>query len=84
MIAAKSEARGAGIGRQLVEHVAADLASDGCRLLSVHTVGPSFEDASYAATRAFYRSVGFIPLEEHNGLDWDGPTLILVRALNDI
>lgn len=81
LIAVEPGSRGMGIGRKLVEHVVADLASDGCRVLSVHTVGPSFEDAAYAETRAFYRSAGFIPLEEHTGLDWGGPTLILVRPL---
>lgn len=50
-------------------------------MLSVHTVGPSFDDAPYEATRAFYRSVGFVPLEAHRDLDWAGPTLILVQPL---
>jgi GNAT superfamily N-acetyltransferase len=81
LIAVHPDARGTGVGRLLVERVASQLAVDGCTLLSVHTVGPSFENEPYAHTRAFYRSVGFVPLEEHDGLDWPGPTLILVRPL---
>ena len=81
LIAVDPMARGRGIGRALIDHVAADLRNDGCMLLSVHTVGPSFENEPYAHTRAFYRATGFHPLEEHNNLDWAGPSLILVRKL---
>lgn len=81
LIAVAPAERGVGIGRALVERLATDLRENACRLLSVHTVGPSFTHDGYAATREFYRSAGFLPLEEHDGLDWSGPTLILVRAL---
>lgn len=81
LIAVARDSRGQGVGRALIERAAKDLADDGGDLLSVHTVGPSCEDPAYEATRAFYRSVGFIPLEEHHGLDWSGPTLILVQPL---
>ena len=81
LIAVDPMARGRGIGRALIDHVAAELREDGCMLLSVHTVGPSFENEPYAHTRAFYRATGFHPLEEHINLDWAGPTLILVRKL---
>jgi ribosomal protein S18 acetylase RimI-like enzyme len=81
LIAVAPEARGRGIGRRLVTRITSDLAADGCRLLSVHTVGPSSDDKPYAGTREFYRALGFTPLEEHVGLDWPGPSLILVRTL---
>jgi GNAT superfamily N-acetyltransferase len=81
LIAVAPESRGRGVGRLLVERVAGDLAASGCALLSVHTVGPSFDHEPYAQTRRFYRRLGFLPLEEHRGLDWSGPTLILVRPL---
>ena len=81
LIAVAPESRGNGVGRALVERIASDSADNGCRMLSVHTVGPSFENAPYAATRAFYRQAGLFAVEEHHGLDWPGPTLILVRPL---
>ena len=81
LMAVHPDVRGTGIGRLLVERVVDDLSADGCKLLSVHTVGPSFENAPYAQTRAFYSRMGFLPLEEHENLEWPGPTLILVRAL---
>ncbi len=81
LLAVDPAVRRKGVGRALVDHVAAELAADDCSFLTVHTVGPSFEHVPYAETRAFYRCVGFTPLEEHDGLDWSGPTLILVRPL---
>ncbi|GAA2172356.1 hypothetical protein GCM10009846_09980 [Agrococcus versicolor] len=81
LIAVHAEQRGAGIGRALVDAAATWAASAGAAAFEVHTVGPSFEDDGYAATRAFYRSCGFLPVREVEGLDWDGPTLILERPL---
>jgi ribosomal protein S18 acetylase RimI-like enzyme len=81
LIAVHPESRGRGIGRQLVDLAASDLAADGCALFSVHTVGPSSDDVPYRQTRDFYKAIGFLPLEEHSNLDWPGPTLILVRDL---
>lgn len=81
LIAVAPDLRGCGIGRALVERIAADLTDDGCHLLSVHTVGPSFDSEPYADTRQFYNRTGFYPMEEHDGLDWHGPSLILVRVL---
>jgi GNAT superfamily N-acetyltransferase len=84
LIAVAPDVRGQGIGRLMIEQFAADLASDGCALLSVHTVGASFDSDAYATTRAFYEATGFFPLEEHDGLDWTGPSLILVRPLHRV
>lgn len=42
---------------------------------------PSFHDEPYAQTRTFHRRVGFTPLEEHDGIDWPGFSLILVGPL---
>ncbi|MEZ2371482.1 GNAT family N-acetyltransferase [Arthrobacter sp. RCC_34] len=81
LIAVSPEVRSQGAGRELVEHISRMLSEDGCLMLTVHTVGPSFPHEPYAQTRAFYRRLGFIPLEEHENLDWPGPTLILVRPL---
>ncbi len=82
LIAVDPGMRGRGVGQALVGRICTDLSRDRCQLLSVHTVGPSFENESYAATRHFYESAGFHPLEEHSGLDWPGPSLILVKVLD--
>ncbi|MFI2564612.1 GNAT family N-acetyltransferase [Paenarthrobacter sp. NPDC018779] len=81
LIAVHANHRGVGIGAALVSAVEKTLITDGCELLQVHTVGPSSDDEAYAQTRAFYRRSGFLPLQEFNRIDWDGPTLILVKPL---
>ena len=81
LIAVDPASRGRGVGHALVDRIAADLVEDGCVMMSVRTVEPSFDSEPYAQTRSFYKSVGFVPLEEHNDLDWAGSTLILVRPL---
>lgn len=81
LIAVDARHRGEGHGRRLVHAVEVQLRREGCRYLEVHTVGPSFVDEGYAATRSFYRTMGFSPMHEFDGLDWDGPTLIMVKRL---
>ena len=70
-----------GIGRALVHEIEHDLAESGVRLFEVHTVGPSQEDEYYARTRGLYRRLGFVPLQEFDRIDWDGPTLVMVKPL---
>lgn len=81
LIAIDAEHRGDGIGRALLDGLESALIADGCQLLQVHTVGPSFEDAAYAQTWAFYLKAGFLPVQEFDGIDWAGPTLVLVKPL---
>lgn len=82
LLAVHADHRGGGAGRALVAAVETHVTHDGCRFLEVHTVGPSYDDANYAQTRAFYRAVGFTPMHEFDGLDWHGPTLILIKSLD--
>lgn len=70
-----------GIGRALVEVFEQDMARDGVRLLEVKTQGPSRPDEDYAATLAFYRAMGYEPLEEILDYWPDNPCLILVKPL---
>ena len=70
-----------GIGRTLTERFEADMRADGFRLLEVKTQGPSLPDPDYAATLAFYRAMGYLPLEELHGYWPENPCLILVKPL---
>ncbi|NLG21346.1 MAG: GNAT family N-acetyltransferase [Actinomycetales bacterium] len=81
LIAVAPEHHGSGVGSALVDALESDARADGARLLEVKTVGPSHDDEGYAATRAFYLARGFLPLEEFQRLDWDGPTVIMVKPL---
>ncbi len=74
LIAVAPDVRGRGVGRALVERIALDLTDDECRLLSVHTVGPSFDSEPYAETRKFYKGTGFCPLKSTTALT--GPALL--------
>jgi GNAT superfamily N-acetyltransferase len=71
-----------GAGRALVERAATYARAEGYRLLHVKTLAPSDPDPGYAATRAFYLSLGFRPLEVLPQV-WgpENPCLLLVRPL---
>jgi ribosomal protein S18 acetylase RimI-like enzyme len=71
-----------GIGRRLVQTVESGLRENGVVLLQVKTRGPSGASEEYERTRAFYESIGFLPLEERTDI-WgaDNPCLILVKPL---
>jgi GNAT superfamily N-acetyltransferase len=81
LLAVRGDRHRQGIGRALVDAIVADLSGAGVKLLEVHTVGPSHEDAGYARTREFYLAQGFVAMTELQRIDWNGPTLILVRPL---
>lgn len=81
LIAVDPAAHRRGVGSALIATLTDDLRADGCRVLQVHTVGPSHPSPEYARTREFYLGLGFLPLQEFGGLDWDGPTLVLVKPL---
>jgi ribosomal protein S18 acetylase RimI-like enzyme len=65
-MAVRRDHRGQGIGHALIDALVGRLRDEGTRLLVVLTVSPSDpdepdpEDGGYEATRAFYRSVGFV------------------------
>ena len=71
-----------GVGRALVERAAAYARAEGFTLLHVKTLAPSDPDPGYAATRAFYAAIGFLPLEELPEV-WgpDDPCLLMVKVL---
>lgn len=71
-----------GIGRELVNRAAAHYAGKGFAFMTVKTVAEPAGDAEYASTRAFYRAMGFLPLEVFPLL-WDAhtPCLFLCKSL---
>ncbi|MDP9238087.1 MAG: GNAT family N-acetyltransferase [Chloroflexota bacterium] len=78
--------RRGGIGRMLIDRTAAEMTAAGARVLFVLTLGPSVPEPevadNYAGTRAFYETMGFIPLREFALATWNDPAaLILVRPL---
>jgi ribosomal protein S18 acetylase RimI-like enzyme len=85
-MAVRSDRRREGIGHALVERLVDMLAAEGKRILLVLTVSPSDPgeepDDGYGATRAFYRSAGFVLGRDLRG-EWDVDTaVVLVRALD--
>jgi ribosomal protein S18 acetylase RimI-like enzyme len=71
-----------GIGRALVEAAAAHARAAGTRFLTVKTLSSSQRDEGYKRTRAFYRAVGFVEIEEFPTL-WEpgNPAVMMLRAL---
>jgi coenzyme F420-0:L-glutamate ligase/coenzyme F420-1:gamma-L-glutamate ligase len=71
-----------GIGRALVRAAEAWCSARGVEYLQVKTLAPSHPSAEYAATRAFYEALGFVPLEVFAEL-WDAanPALLLVKRV---
>ncbi len=71
-----------GIGRALLLQAETWLAGQGVEYLQVKTLGPSHPGAGYARTRAFYTTMGFVPLEELPQI-WGAanPCLIMIKRL---
>jgi ribosomal protein S18 acetylase RimI-like enzyme len=71
-----------GIGRNLVNLAEQYVRKNQYKFFMVKTVGDSSDDEYYRRTRAFYRSVGFYPLEEIKEI-WDekNPCLIMVKYI---
>ncbi|HJU00308.1 MAG TPA: GNAT family N-acetyltransferase [Actinomycetes bacterium] len=80
-MAVHADRRGRGIGRALVRQLSGRLRAQGRRLLLVLTVSALDEepgiDDGYQRTRAFYRSVGFVPARELPDL-WPGDKALLL------
>ncbi|MFM8750118.1 GNAT family N-acetyltransferase [Rhabdaerophilum sp.] len=71
-----------GIGRRLVTTMDQLARKRGARFLTVKSVDASFPNAEYDATREFYRTMGFEPLEVFPDL-WGGhvPCLLMIRVI---
>jgi GNAT superfamily N-acetyltransferase len=71
-----------GVGRALVAAAENWLREQGAGYLTVKTLSATVPDPSYAATRAFYAAMGFVPLMELPGL-WgpENPCLLMLEKL---
>ena len=72
-----------GTGKLLVQTVEDYLKKKDVKFLQVKTVSDGSSDKAYAKSRAFYKGVGFTPLEVFPTL-WDewNPCLLLVKSLS--
>jgi GNAT superfamily N-acetyltransferase len=76
--------RGWGLGTRLVEHVLAELAADGVRLVEVRTLDRSAGYAPYEATLGFWEARGFVQVDRvdpYPGWQPGNPCAIYVAAL---
>lgn len=81
VMAVAPEQQGLGCGRALIEHAENLLRQRGIEFLQVKTVAPSHPSEHYARTRAFYRRMGFVPLEENHLWGEQNPCLMLIKHL---
>ena len=83
-LAVRPRAHRQGVGRALVGRALGEARALERPYLTVKTLGPSHGSEPYAQTRAFYRAVGFDPLEEFAAF-WgpDTPCLLMVMAVPD-
>jgi GNAT superfamily N-acetyltransferase len=81
LMAVDRTSRRAGIGRALISAVEDDLAGDGVEFLQVKTLGPSEPSPEYTETRLFYEAMGFVPLEELDGIWENNPCLIMIKHI---
>ena len=72
-----------GAGRALVRAVEDYLRGQGVEYLQVKTLSDAHPDEGYARTRAFYRAMGFRPLQEFPG-PWgeENPCLQMIKGLD--
>ena len=84
-MAVRANRRREGIGHALIDRLVEQLTAEGRRILLVLTVSPSDPGSEpedgYGATRAFYRSAGFVLGRDQRG-EWDADTaVVMVRTL---
>lgn len=86
-MAVHAERRRGGVGRALMDRLAADLEAERRRLLLVLTVSPNDPpdeiDDGYQATRAFYAASGFALARDFGGYWGGGDTpVLMIRVLD--
>lgn len=78
----KQEYQRKGIGKKLLEEAELKLKEIGIKLLHLKTLGSSNDNKNYKATRKFYRSMGYIAMDEFPEI-WseEEPCMIMVKAI---
>lgn len=82
LMAARRSLRRRGVGRALMAEAEREARAAGVPVLTVKTLGPSEDYPPYEETRAFYRAMGFVALEEFKDI-WgpENPTLFMAKWL---
>jgi ribosomal protein S18 acetylase RimI-like enzyme len=82
-MAVATDRRRQGIGHALIDALAAELTTDGRRILAVLTVSPNDPgeepDDGYQSTRRFYEQMGFVLVRDLPG-EWDGGDTAVLLA----
>ena len=82
LIAVHPDHHAQGIGAALIAAAQKAAKARGANFLTVKTLGPSLPNSAYAKTLAFYKRIGFEPLEEF--IDFWGelyPMLLLIKPV---
>jgi len=81
-MAVAHQAHRRGVGRALVDRLVGIAEAQGARMMAVKTLAELHPSMEYAQTRAFYRSMGFLPVMVLPDL-WgaETPCLVMVRPL---
>ncbi|NKB68313.1 MAG: GNAT family N-acetyltransferase [Candidatus Latescibacteria bacterium] len=81
-IAVDARWRGKGYGSAILRHAEGWMAGQGARWLQVKTLAASHPSPEYAQTRAFYKRMGYEPLQEFPTL-WseENPCLVMVKTI---
>lgn len=80
-MACAPDRRGDGIGGRLIDALVERLRAEGVRELHVKTMSDRDPYPPYAETRAFYRAMGFIAVQELDLWGPENPAVLFVRSL---
>lgn len=80
-MATRADGRRSGAGRHLIEVLVRRLAAEGVRELRVKTLSEREVYPPYEETRAFYRAMGFVAVEELDIWGPENPAVLFARRL---
>jgi len=80
-MAVRADRRRGGLGHALIDELVSRERSAGLRFLAVKTLSARDPDPNYAETRAFYGSVGFLPVQEFEPWGPENPAVLMIKPL---